>query len=285
MLAVLAGLAGCKSQSPAPVSASRPATADLRIVSLAPSVTEMLFGLGLGWQIVGATNYCDYPPEAQKIARVGALGTPNIEQLLAAKPDLVIATEFQNKEMPATLRQMGISVHLVQVNNIADVLAAFATLGQLTGREANAAVLVKTMQSQLDEAARRFANVPRPRRPRVFVEIASEPLMTAGKASFVNDLVERAGGVNVAGELDQAYPKISAEKLVEWNPDVIVLGSMGPPGQGKAQLAGRIGFAGIAAVKNGRVIDDISPDLFLRPGPRLVQGVTELSKRLHPQKD
>jgi len=206
----------------------------LRIVSVAPSVTEMLFALGLGDSIVGATDYCDYPARARQIERVGGLGSPNVEKLLALSPDLVIATDFEHKYVPKLLQQAGI----------------------------------KSAPAQ-------------DRRRRVFVEISNDPIITAGAGSFVDELITRAGGVNVAGGLSQAYPIINPEMVIEWNPDVIIICYMSQGGQGAGALARRIGWGDIAAVRQGRIIRDISNDLLLRPGPRLIEGVEVLARRLY----
>ena len=113
------------------------------------------------------------------------------------------------------------------------------------------------------------------------MEIGDHPLMTAGGTSFLDDLIARAGGVNVAHEISQAYTSINPEKVIEWNPDIIIVARMGRPGDAAVQLSQRIGWADISAVKNGRVIDDIDPDLLFRPGPRLIDGVKAMAVRLH----
>ena len=113
------------------------------------------------------------------------------------------------------------------------------------------------------------------------MEIEDHPLMTAGGTSFLDDLIVRAGGVNVAHEIPQAYTIINPEKVIEWDPDIIIVVKMGRPGDAAAQLSRRIGWADISAVKNKNVIDDIDPDLLFRPGPRLIDGVKTLAVRLH----
>jgi len=253
-----------------------------RIVSLAPSVTEMLFGLGLGDRIVGATDYCDYPPEAKKIPRVGGLGRPNLERLLSMAPDMVIATDLERKDLPDALRRAGIEVLLLKIGNFAELFDAERKMGEAVGEPERAARQVREMQAQLDAAAKLYAGVPRDRLPRVFIEVWSDPLITAGGASFLDDVVARAGGVNVAHDLERDYPTINPERVVEWNPDVILLCYMTEAKDAAAQVAGRIGWSGIKAVRERRVIADISPDSLLRPGPRLVAGVERLAERLHP---
>ena len=113
------------------------------------------------------------------------------------------------------------------------------------------------------------------------MEIGDHPLITAGGISFLDDLIARAGGVNVAHGISQAYPSINPEKVVEWDPDIIIVAGMSQPGDAAVRLSQRIGWADIPAVKHGRVIDDIHPDLLFRPGPRLIDGVKALAARLH----
>jgi iron complex transport system substrate-binding protein len=253
-----------------------------RIVSLAPSVTEMLFGLGVGDRIVGATDHCDFPPEAKKIPRVGGLGQPNIEKLLSLAPDIVILTDLERKDLAEALRRAGIQVLELKIGNFAELFDAERKIGDAVGEPERAARQVREMQAQLDRAARRYAGVPRDRLPRVFIEVWADPLITAGGTSFLDDVVARAGGVNVAHDLDRDYPTINPEKVVEWNPDVILLCYMTEAKSATTQIAGRIGWGGIKAVRDGQVIADISPDELLRPGPRLVGGVEQLAERLHP---
>jgi iron complex transport system substrate-binding protein len=254
----------------------------MRIVSLAPSVTEVVFALGLGDCLVGATKYCDWPPRARQIERVGGFGSPNVERLLALRPDLVVAAGFERKEAIDILRGSGIGVLDVRIRNFDELFEAITAIGKATGKASRADALVAAMRAELDVAARRCALVAPRRRARVFVEIWHDPLTTAGGPSFLNDVVCRAGGINVAAELPQPHPRVNPEKVIDWNPDVIVIAYMGRPGQMASQVAGRIGWADVKAVRNGRIIDDMPTDILLRPGPRLVEGVKALAERLYP---
>jgi iron complex transport system substrate-binding protein len=253
-----------------------------RIVSLAPSVTEMLFALGLGDRIVGATDHCDFPPEAKKIPRVGGLGRPNVERLLALAPDLVIATDLERKDIAEALRRNGIQVLELKIGNIAELFDAERKIGDAVGEPEKAARQIREMKAQLEAAARLYAGVPRDRLPKVFIEVWSDPLITAGGTSFLDDVVARAGGVNVAHDLDHDYPTINPERVVKWDPDVILLCYMTESKDAGAQIGGRIGWDVIKAVRERRIIADVSPDELLRPGPRLVAGVKHLAERLHP---
>jgi iron complex transport system substrate-binding protein len=252
-----------------------------RIVSLAPSVTEILYALHAERSLVGVTDQCNYPPPARLIEHVGRFGAPNVEKLLALRPDVAIAAGFERAEMADVLRQSQIRVLDVRVDNFAELFEAIRQIGKVAQAGEQAQRLVARMQAGLQAIEARTAATGR---PKVFVEIADHPLMTAGASSFIDDLIARAGGINVAHGITAAYPKINPEKVVEWNPDVILLTAMDRPGTA-AQLSARIGWADITAVKRGHVVDDIHPDLLFRPGPRLLDGVRALAERLHGPKE
>ena len=171
-----------------------------RIVSLAPSVTEIVFALGGGDSLVGATDRCDYPPEARKIARIGGYGAPNVETLLALHPDLVIAVGIEREEVADVLRRSGIRVLDVPIRNFEELFAAIRQIGNAVGRPRQAEGVVARMRAELEAVTAHNAAKPRGQRPKVFVEIGDHPLITAGGASFLDDLIARAGGVNAAHE-------------------------------------------------------------------------------------
>jgi iron complex transport system substrate-binding protein len=252
----------------------------LRVVSLSPSVTEMLFALEAEDSIVGVTQYCDYPPAAKDIERVGAFGVPNMEKLLALSPDLVIATGTERRAAAAPLDRAEIRTLWVKTGSVSEVLGALREIGEAIGKPAKAEKVAAAMQAELDTVTEQYRDIPAERRPRVFAEVWYDPVTTAGKGSFIDDLITRAGGINVAHEIDAPYPTVNPEKVVEWNPDVIVLGYMTQE-QTQETLANRIGWGDIQAVQSGRIIGDIPSDLVLRPGPRLTEGVKALAQRIH----
>jgi iron complex transport system substrate-binding protein len=264
-----------------------PAQGKLKVVSLAPNVTEILFALGLGDTVIGATNACNYPPEAKLIPRVSSYGKPNVEILLALVPDLVISSGLEKPEVLAVLQQENIRVVNVQPHgfmaSFPELFDAISEIGEATGREAAAQSLVASMQSELAGVAARVGAIEDTRRPRVFVEVEESPLMTAGRGSFLDDLIARAGGQNVAREIDAAYPRIDAEQVIAWDPEVILIAHSNAPGEAAKRLAEHIGWSRVAAVQQKKIIDDINPDLLFRPGPRLVEGVKQLAERLHPR--
>jgi iron complex transport system substrate-binding protein len=259
----------------------------LRIVSLAPNVTEILFALDLSGHVVGVTDACNYPPAAKQIERVSGFGRPNIEKLLALGPSLVVACGLEKPEDAEALRRAGIEVVDVQKNGVIasfpELFDAIRQIGRATDHSAEADKLIAKMQAGLDGVAARIGPIAEERRPRVFVEIEESPLMTAGAGSFIDDLISRAGGRNVAHEINTAYPRIDPEKVIVWNPQVILVAHSDRPGAAAQRLAGHVGWSDVAAVRERRVIDDIDGDLLFRPGPRLVEGVEALAKRLHPK--
>jgi len=265
-------------------TAQSPPPGKLRIVSLAPNATEILFALGLGDHVVGVTDRCNYPPAAKAIERVSGFGTPNVEKLLALGPDMVIACGLEKPEFSEVLRQAGIQVVNVQktgfIASFPQLFEVVRQIGEATGRGLEAQQLVAGMQSELDAVATRVGRIDDAQRPRVFVELEESPLMTAGAGSFIDDLISRAGGRNVAHDISSAYPRIDPEKVIAWNPDVILVAHGDRPGEAAERLSRHIGWSDIAAVRERRVIDDIDADLLFRPGPRLVDGVKALAARL-----
>jgi iron complex transport system substrate-binding protein len=258
-------------------------SAGLRIVSLAPNVTEMLFALGLGDSLIGVTNYCDYPAAAKTITHVGGFIPPNIEKILDLHPDLVVVADFKRQDALALLRGSGIRTLNLTINSFDDMFVAFRQLGQATNHSRAAENLVSQMQAELRAIPikYRFADLPENRRPKVFVEIWSDPVTTVGRGSIIDELIRCAGGVNVAADLPGMYPKISPEQMIAWNPDDVFVCYMNSQAKLGARMASRIGWKDISAVKQNRIYGDIPRDLILRPGPRMIQGVKLLAERLY----
>jgi iron complex transport system substrate-binding protein len=263
-----------------------PTPGKMRIVSLAPNVTEILFALGLGDNIIGATDQCNYPPAARSIPRVSGFGTPNIENLIALSPDLVISCGLEKPEVLNMLQQSGIRAVNVQpsgfIASFPELYDAIRKVGDVTGRADEARAVVAKMQSELDAVAARMSKIDEAKRTQVFVEIEASPLMTAGAGSFIDDMITRAGGRNVAHEIHDAYPRIDPEQVIAWNPELILVAHGGAPGEAAKRLTEHIGWSNVAAVRRRRIIDDIDPDLLFRPGPRLPDGVKVLAEKMHP---
>lgn len=254
-----------------------------RIVSLAPSFDETLIELGLQDRIVGVTTSSDYLDEVKRAERVGLWVKPNIEKIIALKPDLVLATGFAGQQSAVKkLSALGLrAVVLDETQGMDDIFAKTKQIGNILGAGGKAEALLDRMRKVVEEAKRKTAALPS--RPRVYVETGCAPLFTCGKGSFINDLVEIAGGRNIAGEINQAFPRISSEFILSKNPEVIILPYMGR-NFGKEALKQRKGWEKISAVKTGRVYDDIGSHVITIPSPRLIlYGLPELLKRIHPE--
>ncbi|MCY2991470.1 MAG: cobalamin-binding protein [Planctomycetota bacterium] len=260
-------------------SASLP-SAHVRVVSLAPSVTELLFALGAGDHVVGVTDRCDYPPEATRIERIGGFGKPNMEKLLALAPDLVVVGGPARRDLIQSLHKSGMRTLEVQIRSFDEMFQTLRLIGQAVGMSPQAETLIARMQGDLQTIAAEKARPSGQSSPRVFVELWDKPLTTAGGPSFLDEVIARAGGVNVAHELAQPHPRINAEQVIDWNPDVVVVAHMAHGGDAAEQLATRIGWSGITAVRQQWIIGDIPPDCLLRPGPRLMEGIKLLTQRL-----
>lgn len=244
-----------------------------RIISMAPSNTEILFALGLGDRVVGVDTFSDYPGAANEKTRIGDLWNPNIEQMIALKPDLVLAISGSEK-MWGKLAEMGVPVLVIQPTNVAESIESVRFIGQVTGATRAGNAVAAMMQAKVDHVAERIQRISR--KPRVFWEIWHDPLMSAGPGSFMDDLITRVGGINLAGNAGSPWPEVSAEAIIAADPEVIITSD--------AEWARRIqngeipGWTRTTAVRYGRVLV-IDPNLTSRPGPRLVQGL-DLTARL-----
>ncbi len=252
-----------------------------RYISLAPSTTEILFALGLGDEVVGISSYCNYPPESKSKASVGDFSSPNIEKILSLRPDYIFCTGLEQNVIIVKLRSLHLKVYVADPATIEELFASIRDIGALTGRRSRADDLVAGMRKRLQEVAEKLSRSPAAPKPKVFIEIWHDPLMTAGKGSFVDEVVSLAGGVNIAHDAPRPYSIFSAEEVVRRNPDIIIMGYMEKdPAQDIVKR--RFGWSSIGAVRNNKVYNDIDPDMLLRPGPRVVDAVEALYKRLYP---
>lgn len=254
-----------------------------RIVSLAPSNTESLFAIGAGDQVVGRDEFSDYPAQASDLPSIGGgFGDYNYEAIVALQPDLVLAAEINTPEQVQALEKLGQTVFfLPNPTNLDEMYTNLATLAHLTGREAEAAALVESLQSRAEAVAQKLSTVTN--RPTVFYELDStdpDAPWTAGPGTFIDTLITLAGGQNVASQLKDQYPQISLEELLVKNPEIILLGDSAY-GVTPESVLERPGWESLGAVQNQRVypFDD---DLVSRPGPRLVDGLEALARLIHP---
>lgn len=252
-----------------------------KIVSLSPSCTEILFALGLGSKVVGVDKFSNYPPEAQKVEKVGGFSDPSVEKIAALKPDLILGTGMHKKVLPQ-LESLGIPVVLLEPRNVEGVLADIGTVGRLTGVPEAAEKVVADVRNRIDRVKAKVDTVPREQRPWVYYEVYSEPIMTVGPNTLIHQLIELAGGRNIAYDAQTDYPEFSAEAVIQRNPAVIIFPSFhGSASLTVDKLKARPGWAAIAAVKDGRV-HPIDADIISRPGPRIADAVEELARLILP---
>jgi len=255
------------------------AKAPIRIVSLAPSVTEILFAIGVSERIVGVTQFCDYPPEAQAKPKVGA-SQPNIESLLALNPDLVIAPRaFIRPDVLDKLDQLKITVYILEAKTIEDILSHIQTLGRMLDRPAAADDLATSMRRRITDVKTRTQALTR---PRLLYVLNSDPLVTVGPGSFIHQLIELAGGSNVGTAMQTPYPRLSLEEAIRQDPEIIVFPVGTTEGIPETEQQRWRRWPTMSAVKQGRFYR-ISSVLLDRPGPRIVEGLEALARSIHPE--
>jgi iron complex transport system substrate-binding protein len=249
-----------------------------RIVSLAPSVTEMLFAIGAGERLVGVTSFCDYPPEARAKPKVGG-AFPNLEVVLSLKPTLVLAPrDFIRPDMAAKLDQLKIALFILEANTIEDVLRHIQTVGRMLGLSGQADAVSAGLRRRVTEVRTRTAGATR---PRVFYVLNSDPLMTAGPGSFIHQMIELAGGANVAAGSPVSYPRLSLEEVIGQDPQVILFPVGDDEGIPEQEQQRWLRWTTLSAVRENRFVR-IPSVLLDRPGPRVVDGLEQLARQLHP---
>jgi iron complex transport system substrate-binding protein len=256
-------------------------SAPQRIVTWAPSITEILFALGLGDRVIGVSGgFDDFPPEAQGIEQVGGSDfEPNVERVVSLEADLVLAGFGGGEEWKGRLRAQGIAVFTVLATDYDDAVADIETIGRLTGSTVQAGEVARTMRAK-DRSVRESVSGE----PRVtcFYEVGFEGgFFTVGPGSFIYDLLERAGCDPATSDATEPFPQWSVEEVVRDDPDVYLVSS-DSVGSAVESVAARPGFGGLTAVKEGRVVL-IDADLLDRPGPRLADGFERLARVLHPE--
>lgn len=243
-----------------------------RIVSLSPGTTEMLFALGLGRSVVGDTVYCDYPPAAKAITKVGDVNT-SYEKVLALRPDLIVADAVANNRAVARLTQLHQPILAVRPTSLLAVETSLRQIGAKTGTAQQAEGVIAQMERKAYQASRLAAADKRPR-PHVLIVVQTSPLWTAGAGTFMDDLVTRAGGINI-GAAVRGYGTFSREQVMAHPPDVVL-------GDATVQAAFRADplLGRLPAVRAGRFYA-LPGDLTSRPGPRLADGLVLVAKALH----
>lgn len=249
-----------------------------RLVSLAPNLTEIVFALGAGNRLVGNTTYCDYPIEAKRVTKVGDTLYPSIERIIALKPQVVlVSTASQLEAFTRQLDNHEIAVYVTNPKSLDEVFSSMKNLGDILGEQKRAETVVAELRSRADriETATKQA-IP----VRVFYQVSGEPLYTIGREAYLTDLVRRAGGVSVTAEVPSGFPRYSDEAALAAQPEAIILPTGGSMGSANANVA--LSLKNTPAARNNRVYR-INDDYLSRPGPRLLDGLEEMARALHPE--
>lgn len=249
-----------------------------RIVSLAPSITELIYALGAGDRVVGVTSFDNYPPEVQNVPKVGDFNAPNVEAIIAQKPDIIFASSLSGKDKMESLQQStGIPVAVLEAKNIQQIYESIELISKLTGTQDKGQQVIQEMQDKIDEISSKTKDLPK---VKVFYLLDINGNWTAGKGSFIDELITLAGGENIAADAGAEWVQYSLEELVKKNPDVIIMSA----------YAGKIddvknaqGYKDTNAVKNGKVYMISNDDIVSRASNRIVLGLEEIAKILHPE--
>lgn len=293
LVCALAVLVGCSNRSAGPAfspaamrvvvddsgrSVSVPTNIE-RFVSLAPNLTEIVFAIGAGDRLVGNTTFCNYPEPAKNITKVGDTLQPSIERVLALKPQVVlVSTASQLQAFTTQLDEHGIAIYITDPHDLNGVFQTITNLGDVLDEPAAASALTHQMRTRTEAVERAVARRPR---IRVFFQLSGQPLYTAGRTAFVTNLIERAGGQSVTSDVNEAWPRLSDEAALASRPEAVIMLSDESMGA-SANLKVAPALQTSPAVRNGRLYV-IDGDLLTRPGPRLVDGLEQIARALHPE--
>lgn len=256
-----------------------------RVISLAPSVTEMLFAIGAGPQMVGRTDYDNYPPEVEDLPSIGGFSASamSVETIIDLEPDLVVAGSTLQVEIVDALEGTGITIYAVEPNSVDEILATIRTLGTITDNAEQAEALVVDMATRVEAVQAAVADIPEDERVTVFYEIWHEPLTTTSDETYIGELIELAGGINIFADVEGAYPTVSAEEIIALDPDVI----LGPSSHGDQltpeMILERPGWESLSAMQNERIYI-LDGDVISRSGPRVVEALEAIAADLYPER-
>lgn len=253
-----------------------------RIVSLAPSVTEILFALGLGDRVAGVTEFSTHPPAATAKPKVGSYIRLNAERILDLAPDLVVGTRDGNRlDLVRLLEDAGVAVYAVDPRTVEDMIRTVARLGKVCGVEGRGKAVAQELSERLARIVEKAREGPR---PRVFLQINIRPIISVNRNTLHHDVIRLAGGVNIAADHGAPYPRLSLEEVMQKAPEVILISSMERGGAFEEARQGWFQWETLPAVRSGRV-HLIESDCIDRPSPRVIGGLEAVAELLHPDED
>ena len=245
--------------------------ASIRIVSLAPGITEAIFAVGAGDLLVGRTSACNYPAAAESVAVIGGFGVPSLEMLAKVRPTLVLDSDLADEAVGAKIDAMGINRKRVDCSSLDGIPSMMREIGVLTGHRVEGEKIAVEIETKLVNM--RTALVDFPQRVKVYAEVWHDPMTTTGAGTVLSDLIALAGGVNIGDAARKNYFQVSPEHVLSVNPDVILCLYMGKSDGAAEALKLRPGWQHLKAVKNNAVYDGLDNDILLRAGPRVLDGV------------
>lgn len=249
-----------------------------RVISLAPSITEILFALGLGNRVVGVTTWDDYPPEVAQIQRVGDYGNPSLEKIVWLKPDLILVTYGVPKPSIEALEKHGLTVMALPDDSLADVVKSVRMVGKACGVETMSGELASRLKGRIGAVQLALPSEP-VHRPKVLYLVSLQPLMCAGAGTFIDDMIRKAGGENLGAGFGDNYPTPSAELLLAFRPDVLLLGEhveQEACEKGGQEILHKVGLSSCRTCT-------LPDDLIQRPGPRAIDGLELMVEALYPE--
>lgn len=249
-----------------------------RLVSIAPSITETLYVLGLGDRLVGDTDYCDYPPQAKAIPHVGAMLNPSLERIVELKPDLVLGTDEANRRETADqLERLGIPLYGVTAHTVEGTIQSLEDLGHVLDWDQPTQKLVASLRARVAAVDKQVQGQSR---PKVLFVVWYRPLITAGGTTFISNVIERAGGVSISDDMTTEWPHMGLEDVLKRAPDVVLFPRTDTFAPALGEFQKLPGWRDLAAVKDHRLY--FVSETIMRPSPRLIDALEELANILHP---
>lgn len=249
-----------------------------RIVSLSPTNTEIVFALGAEEKLVGVTSYCDYPEEAKEIEKIGDFENPNIELIKKMNPDLVLAGGFLQEDLMAALEGLNIPVASTEAAGVESIYDSIAMIGKLVGQETKAEELINNIHKDIEEIENKVMGK---NKPKVFYLVWKDPIFTAGQGTYINELLQIAGGQNVAARIE-GWAQFSFEELLKQDPDILIAAYHSTDeGMRKEDIMEDELFSKLPCVRDGKIHIMSDDNIVSRPGPRVVEAIREMAETLH----
>ncbi|SHJ01261.1 ABC transporter substrate-binding protein [Lutispora thermophila] len=249
-----------------------------RIVSLSPTNTEIMFALGAGDKLVGVTSFCDYPEEAKKIDKIGDFDNPSIELIKKMNPDLVLAGGYIQEDLMAALEGLNIPVASTEAADVESIYDSIAMVGKLVGKETEAEEIINNIHKDIEEIENKVMGKER---KKVFYLVWKDPLYTAGQGTYINEIIQIAGGQNVATEIT-GWGQYSFEELLKQNPDILIAAFHSTDeGMRKEDIMKDELFSKLPCIREGNIHVMSDDNIVSRPGPRVVEAIREMAKALH----